>query len=365
MALASGIVVAAVVAALGGVVFATYSSELGSGGGGNLRTFLTVFVVAGASAILLAVVFGWLGARSASKRLTGLSSQLGNLQAGRGDLSARVPVPPGHTEMAELSQSLNASLARIEETSTHLQGALGEQRRFLAEATRRLRSPLTSTATSLQVLRRRPDMSEGERNTAVDRALNDLEAMTKLVDGLDLLARMGSGHGLKQEVFAWRPLIESAITEGRRICSPRPIAIDVSSAHATGYGDPEALEELLRALFANVAEHTPETATVTFKAGPSPNGQGDELVISDDGPGASNAVRETMFEPFVAGGSSRSAGLGLAVARAIAVAQGGSIEAAPSSPRGLEIRVVLPHRLPDAATAEASRRSPNEKPGRR
>ncbi|MFN2568413.1 MAG: ATP-binding protein [Candidatus Dormibacteria bacterium] len=344
LALASAVVVAGVVAVLGGVVFSAYSSRISSGSDGNLKEFLTVFIIAGASAILLAVVFGWLGARSASRRLTGLSSQLGGLAAGRDDLSVRVPVPAGKTEMAELSQALNASLARIDATSRNLQAALGDQRRFLAEASRRLRAPLTSMATGLQVLRRRPDMSDTERDTAIERTLGDIQAMTQLVDGLDLLARMGSTENLRREAFEWGPLLENAITAGRRLCAPRPIGIDVSPSLQAGLGDPEAIQELVRILFTNVAVHTPQTSTVTFSAGSTTwrGADADELTVADDGPGVPTATRERMFEPFVTGGPGRSAGLGLAVARAIATSLGGAIEAGPNSPRGLRVRVVLP-----------------------
>jgi signal transduction histidine kinase len=111
---------------------------------------------------------------------------------------------------------------------------------------------------------------------------------------------------------------------------------------SAGFGDTTALHELMRVLFANIATHTPETTSVTFTIGPTPDLKSFEVTLSDTGPGVFADAHEKLFDPFQGRAPRGSSGLGLAIARAIALSHGGTISAAPTQPRGLTITIVIP-----------------------
>lgn len=359
LAIAAAVAVGAVVAAFGGVVFATYWSRINAGADSQLRDFLTVFVIAAVGAIALGILLGWLAGRAATRRITRLAAAMGGI--GAGDLGRRVEVPRGRSEMVELSEALNASLERIQATSRDLATASSGQRRFLAEASRGLRAPLAALAASLNAIGR-PDMLVEDRRIAIERSLADLDSMTRMVDGLELLGRIES-ISVAADPIEWGPLLELAVTRGRQLCAPRPVAVDISGELTAGRGDPALLQELFRLIFANIALHTPDTTTVFFAASPSPAGDRNEITVADDGPGIPPDLRAAAFDPFVSGNPGRSPGLGLAVARGIVKAHGGTIEAEPNTPRGLRMRILLPREV--GASRPAPGPAVSGRPGKR
>lgn len=338
LALATALAVGAVVVALGAAVFGTYWTRINAGADDNLRLFLTVVVVAGAAAIVSAVLLGWLAGRAASHGLGRMAREVRAL--GDGASSRPLEVPGGRSELVQLATALNASLERLRETSRGLSTAAEGQRRFLGEASRAMRAPLASLTGSLHALGR-PDLLGEERRSALEGSLADVDAITRLVDGLDVLGRVDR-VSIGRTHFDWGPLLELALSRGRQLCAPRPVAVDISPSLTSGRGDPALLQELFRILLSNVAMHTPPTTTVLVAARQSAADR-DELTVSDDGPGVPPAMRRTMFDPFVSGDPRRSPGLGLAIARAIVTAHDGIIDAEPNTPRGLRVRIDLPH----------------------
>jgi signal transduction histidine kinase len=105
--------------------------------------------------------------------------------------------------------------------------------------------------------------------------------------------------------------------------------------------DPEIVERMLVPLIENGRRHARSAVSVAVQAG---NGAGASFVVADDGPGVRPEDRERIFEPGVslaAPEDHAGAGLGLALARRLARAAGGDVEALPSD-RGARFRVRLP-----------------------
>ena len=110
-------------------------------------------------------------------------------------------------------------------------------------------------------------------------------------------------------------------------------------------GNPEALQRVLFNLIQNAIRHTPADGSVVVRAEPA-HGPAVEIEVADTGQGIATQQRQRIFEPFVQGptraaGANGSAGLGLAIARAIVEAHGGRIWLAETG-RGTHIRFTVP-----------------------
>ena len=110
-------------------------------------------------------------------------------------------------------------------------------------------------------------------------------------------------------------------------------------------GNPEQLQRVLFNLIQNAIRHTPADGSVVIRAQRAP-GPAVEIEVADSGDGIDPALRERIFEPFTQGpsrvaGNTGSAGLGLAIARAIIHAHGGRIWLAEAGP-GTRIRFSVP-----------------------
>ena len=251
------------------------------------------------------------------------------------DLAQRVPVPPARDEVGRLAETMNAMIAR-------LQDAQGVQRRFVADASHELRSPLATIATGLELM----------QNATVDRGTvtalrGETTRLNKLVEGLILLARADE-RGLQPR----RDEVDlDEVAEGER---GRPadgaVVAEVRAMPVRVVGDRGQLARVVRNLVDNARRHARSRVLVTVGR------QDDTAVIevSDDGPGVPPADRARVFERFVRLDDARArsdggSGLGLAIVSEVVAAHGGTVEVADAPGGGALFRV----RLPAAAQPEA------------
>ncbi len=231
------------------------------------------------------------------------------------DLTARVPVPPAGDEISRLAETMNAMLARLEL-------AADKQRRFVADASHELRSPLTTIRASQEIALAHPKFADWEA-TSVD-TLAEAERMDRLVSDLLLLARVDeSGINLHLEDVDLDDVVGSEVARLRRI-GELDVRGDVQPVRIVG--DPHQLGRLLRNITDNAARHARSRVTFTL-------GVGDGVTcvrVGDDGEGIPPDQRERIFDRFVRLDQSRQrgsggTGLGLSIAREIAIAHGGSL----------------------------------------
>jgi signal transduction histidine kinase len=213
-----------------------------------------------------------------------------------------------------------------------LQVAQAAQRRFVADASHELRSPLATIAAGLELL----DPGGDDTVTAL-RA--ETERLGRLVDALLLLARADE-RGLRpcrEEV----DLDEVADAERRRPSGGLVPRVDAAPVRVVG--DRGQLARVLRNLVDNACRHARSTVLVTVRR------RGVEAVVEvgDDGPGVPPAHRGRVFERFVRLDDARAradggAGLGLAIVAEVVAAHGGRVELGDSPLGGALFRVRLP-----------------------
>jgi signal transduction histidine kinase len=214
---------------------------------------------------------------------------------------------------------MNATLDRLAD-------AAERQRRFAADAAHELRSPLAGLRNTVEVATKHGD--------AVDPAVlgTGIERLQRLTDDLLLLARLertAPAHGKPVDIAA---IADELVGERRYRVPPDERFTVVTPEPAPVTGREEELARLLNNLLDNASRYARDHITVTV-ARPEPGFV--RVEVRDDGPGIPEADRERIFERFARVDEARDrghggAGLGLAIARDIAVRHGGTLYAADS-----------------------------------
>ncbi|WP_432010700.1 sensor histidine kinase [Streptomyces cucumeris] len=256
------------------------------------------------------------------------------------DLHRRVPVPAARDEIARLARTMNATLDRLHQAMTR-------QRRFVADASHELRSPIAAVRTQLELAMARPHRTDWP--SAVHKALQDTERLQAVASDLLLLARLDAQDAPPRSPVDLRAL---AAEEARR--HPGTVALTPAgdgtgpAADPVVHGSRVQLSRLLTNLTDNARRHTRASVRLTVV----PYEDAVELTVDDDGPGIPEADRDRVFERFTRLDHARArqdggTGLGLAIAHDIAHAHGGTLTVLTSPEGGARLRL----RLPRAASA--------------
>jgi signal transduction histidine kinase len=234
-------------------------------------------------------------------------------------LSQRVPEPGTDDEIGRLASTMNDMLARLEDSAAR-------QRRFVADASHELRSPLTAIRTGLEVGLSHPDHAPWPE--IASRAVRQSRRLEQLIAELLVLARADAG----QLAARRQPVDLAALLADLRAATPAPgISVDIFIPPGTATpGNPEDLSRMFRNLLDNAARYARHRVLITVRITGAAGPDGIVVEIADDGPGIPAEERERVFGRFVRLDASRehasgAAGLGLAIAREIATAHGATI----------------------------------------
>ncbi|MEV1294238.1 ATP-binding protein [Pseudonocardia sp. NPDC049635] len=265
--------------------------------------------------------------------------------AGMGDkdLSQRVPEPVARDEVGRLARTMNQMLGRIESSQT-------TQRRFVADASHELRSPLATVSTGLELLGAGMAKDSADRAT-VETLRGETARLTGLVEGLLFLARADErGIAPRREEV---DLDEIAEAERIRPSADTAVAVRVTTEPVRVVGDRGQLVRIVRNLVDNAKRHAATTVAVSVR---SVDGVA-VIDVDDDGNGVPEADRSRVFERFVRLDEARSrgdggSGLGLSIVSELVAAHGGTV-AALDAPElgGARFRVTVPA-VADAGSAD-------------
>lgn len=325
----------ALVSGADGTVVAVFQAAEPSGQVDTVLSSLGVTLAATAGLISLAAAgLSILAARSALAPLREMATSAGRIT--QSSLAERIAYDGPDDELGVLASTLDAMLDRIE-------AAFASQRRFVADASHEMRTPLTIVRGNLHLLRQ--EWSSAEEKAEALRIIDEeTSRMERLVEDLLALAR---SHGEVRRPF--QPLeMCSLLTEvgvkGRAL-GERRIEVRCPSDLWT-YGDPDLLEQALLNVVRNAVEHT--TAGGSIELACTGDAHTLEVRISDDGHGLIEADLPRIFDRFFrSGGTPRSedsggSGLGLAIAQALLEQHSGSISAGNRESGGAEFAIRLP-----------------------
>lgn len=291
-------------------------------------------------AVALLAALGWAGARLSSKLFVAIDNIVDQArEIEDGNLHRRLPHPGDDDEIGQLVQTLNAMLERIEH-------AFETQRRFTADASHELRSPLSRLRAEIEITLRRPRDS-GDYVAALRSCLDEVERLTTLVEELLMLARIDAGQERGQAVpVSLATLARDAIERHSPQARERGIAIALTDELPGAVDvDGAPLGLVLRNILANAIKFSPADGRIEVRIASA--GNGTVLTVADQGPGIGDDELPFLFERFFRGDGARAGGidgvgLGLALCQAILRACGGRIAVSNRPGGGALFTVWLP-----------------------
>ncbi len=257
------------------------------------------------------------------RRVTGAAEHVANTL----DTSERVP-EKGKDELGRLAVSFNAMLAALEE-------AIETQKRFVADASHELLTPVTSLQTNLEVLAKAPRLPAKKRRDLIGDVLGELREVRKLIGNLVELARGKNGE--RREQMRFDGIVSDCIDQATFRYPKLHFVAELQPT--TVEGDPGRLERAVSNLLENAAKWSEPGGLIEVGLA------GGELTVRDGGPGISDEDKPHVFERFYRSAAARGmpgSGLGLAIVSEIAEAHGGSIQAEDAEGGGALLRLKLP-----------------------
>jgi signal transduction histidine kinase len=249
-----------------------------------------------------------------------------------GDYGARVRAR-GPDEVRRLAHSFNQMVERLEANEA-------QRRSLLADVAHELRTPLSVIRGNVE------GMLDGlypadEAHLAP--VLEETAVMSRLLDDLQILSTAEAGVlRLHRERVDPGELLQDAVAAFRARADAAGVTLECRAAGGVPEldVDPVRIGEVLANLLSNAVRHTPRGGTVA--AAVEPSAAGVAFTVADTGSGIDPADLPHVFDRFVKSSGSGGAGLGLAIARSLVQAHGGSIGADSQPGRGTTMRFVLP-----------------------
>jgi heavy metal sensor kinase len=307
--------------------------------------------------VLAAYAIGSLVARRALGPVAQITNEVREITDGTG-LHRRLPTSMVKDELGRLADTLNQMISRLERSFTAL-------RRFTADASHELKTPLTVLKAGVERALTTPKMPP-ESLAALEEAMDEINRMTELVDALLTLARADEGLvRLHQEPVDLRALILETEETGELLAEPAGIAVtaDAPVDPVIVPVDGSRIRQLVMNLLTNAVKYTPAGGRVRLWLE-----RDDGRVrfgVSDTGIGIAPGDLPHIFDRFWRADSARTrtgerpgVGLGLAICKWIAEAHGGTIEVQSRPGRGTTFSVTLPRVSPETVAPPASTPAP-------
>jgi signal transduction histidine kinase len=280
--------------------------------------------------LALLAVASWVLVGRALRPVEAIRAEVADI-SGRA-LDRRVPVPPRRDEIGRLASTMNEMLDR-------LQAASERQRKFVADASHELQSPIAALRTQLEVAIAQPATTDWAA-TSSD-LLAESRHMERLVRDLLFLARSDGEEGVRR--IEPVDLDDIVLEEATRLRSTAQVRVDASGVSAAPLsGNRDELTRLVRNLLENAEHHAESRVRIRLSA----EGREIILMVEDDGPGVPPAERERIFQRFTRLDEARSrnnggTGLGLAIVKEITERHGGTVCVENAAP-GARFAVRLP-----------------------
>lgn len=252
------------------------------------------------------------------------------LASGEVSLPDRVDNPAPGTEVGHVAGAFNHMLAHVESALAVRQESEDQLRRFIADASHELRTPVAVIRSHAEYAQRVGGELPEQVEHALARIAAESDRMSTLVDELLLLARLDAGRPLAREAVDLTRVTLDAVRDAQ-VAGPRHHwRLELPDEPVTVTGDEHTLHQALANLLANARVHTPSGTTVTVELVAASPAAGVNLSVIDNGPGIPLSLQPRVFERLVHGGSAaRSAsggsGLGLSIVEAIVTAHRGQI----------------------------------------
>jgi two-component system OmpR family sensor kinase len=299
------------------------------------RLLALTLLVSGAGGLVLALVLGWWLAGLALapvRRVTQTAREI----ALSGEPNRRLSYRGPNDELGALSATFNTMLDRL---ST----VLAAQRRFVADASHELRTPMTTLRLNIHALLHDPNDDPVERRAALSEMADEMDRLSRLVSGLLELARADAGRPPTREVVPLDEVVREVIHKLEPLADGRLRLERLDPVELRGSRD--GLRQVALILLDNALKFSPPGAPVRVSLATSREPRQVVLTVADQGIGIAPEDMPHLFERFYRSAAARQTsgtGLGLAIARTIVEEHGGAIDVTSAPGQGATFRVTLP-----------------------
>jgi two-component system OmpR family sensor kinase len=263
-----------------------------------------------------------------------------------GDLTARLPDLKPNTEVGRLVNTLNTMLGRIEESFSARVESESKLRRFVADASHELRTPITAIRGFAELHRQGAVTGEEKTKELIGRIENESKRMGSLVEDLLLLARLDQSRQMKSEPVNLSKLVSDAVESARAAGPNHPVNFNKSDDEIYALGDNDRIHQVVANLLANARTHTPVGTKIDVSIIQGEDGV--RIRIADNGPGLSEKDQAQIFERFYRADASRvrtdgeGTGLGLSIVEAVMRAHAGQVSVESELGKGATFTLFFP-----------------------
>jgi two-component system, OmpR family, sensor kinase len=306
-----------------------------------LRGIRATFYWAIPGALLLASLGGYFLARKSLAPVAEMASQARYM--GAANLRDRLAVANPRDELGQLAVSFNQLLARLE-------ASFEQQRRFVADASHELRTPVAILRGEAEVTLARPHRSPEEYRETLAILRDESRRLARIIEDLFTLTRADTGqYPLSLRDAYLDELATEVLHRARSLALAKNITLSSSiEGDLPIHADEVLLQRMLLNLLDNAIKYSPPGSNVELVC--RHEGENYVIKVSDNGPGIPGDLQPRIFERFFradkarsrSDGSSTGAGLGLAISRWIAEAHHGRLELTRSDSSGSTFSFLLP-----------------------
>jgi signal transduction histidine kinase len=252
-------------------------------------------------------------------------------------LDQRLPVPPAKDEIAGLITVLNRTFERLERS-------FEQSVRFSADASHQLKTPVAVLRAGIEEILTDPE-TPAKQQARADALLHQTHQLTSVAENLLLLARADAGRlELQRTEFDLRELLDGMLDDARTLAEPHKLTVEADvPASLPIAADRTFISIVLQNLLDNAVKYTVAGGSICIRAKSS--GQVVEVVVANNGEQIPPDRAPHIFERFYrARGDQRISGhgLGLSLARELAIAHGGELALVRSDSEWTEFRLRLP-----------------------
>jgi two-component system, OmpR family, sensor kinase len=288
----------------------------------TLQALGTTLILASGIILLIAFGIGWLFSGVAFKpihRITHTARKIGEER----DFTRRVLYNGPQDEVGQLASTFNGMLEQLHDAYQKMANALSLQRGFVADVSHELRTPLTTLRGNLGLLKRIPAVPAPEQADILNDMEEESDRLIRLVNGLLVLARAESSRELAHWRVEIAPIMQKTCQQLGQLNPSRTITLEAPS-NLVIWGDADAFKQIIVVALDNALKYTEGDIAI----GAILKDSLVEVYVRDTGMGISHERLEHIFDRFNRGDEMPSVpgvGIGLAIAKSLTEAQGGTI----------------------------------------
>ena len=296
-----------------------------------------IILLYGGSAVVVGVLGGWWLTRRALAPVTALTKAVEKIQ--ENNLGEKIPRTNNGDELDQLTKVFNAMLTRLDESFNRIH-------EFTLHASHELKTPLTVLRGETETALRDESLSPAEHDRAASQ-LDELRRLTRIVDGLTLLAKADAGQvALQLETVRLDELMRDNFADLQILAEPQHIQVELTACEEiSARGDRHRLRQLLLNLADNAVKYNQPQGRVTMRLRRAEGFA--EFTITNTGAGIPPELLPRVFDRFFRGDAAHGnavdgCGLGLSIAQWIVSAHGGKIQIASVPSQSTIVTVQLP-----------------------